>query len=70
MTGINRRLRPLNYWWGYHHIDGSIQAKRAFDTVRQDMNEARSSPFVVRVYGRFAAANREQALAILREKLL
>ena len=58
------------YWWGYHHTDGSIQAKRAFDTVRQDMDEARDSPYVLRVYGRFRAENRAQAIAILTEKLL
>ena len=57
-------------WWGYLHINGSIQAKRAFNDLAGDMAEARSSDFVVRTYGPVNATSREQAIAILKAHLL
>jgi hypothetical protein len=53
------------HWWGYLHINGSIQAKRYFD--QQDIDEAHTSPFVARVHGPFPAKNRDNALQILGE---
>ncbi len=60
----------MNSWWGYLHVNGSIQVKRAFVTVNVDIYEADQSDFVQRTTGVFMAKNREQALAIARSKLL
>lgn len=38
---------PVEWWW-YLHINGSIQVKRFYD--KRDLDEARESPFVERVY--------------------
>ena len=39
-------------WWGYLHSSGTIQAKR-FTAMwgASDMDEARASPFVEKVFG-------------------
>lgn len=62
-----KRLFPKkemkNLWWGYYHENGSIQVKRYFD--REDLVEARRSPFVVSVKGPFEAENREEAIKIM-----
>ena len=52
-----------NLWWGYLHVEGTIQAKRYFD--RLDLEEAGESPFVKSYFGPFEAENREEALNIL-----
>ena len=38
-------------WWGYRHVNGSVQAKRYFD--REDMIDAVNSPFCSHVAGPF-----------------
>ena len=47
-------------WWGYLHVNGSVQAKRFFD--KRDLDEAWESDFVVHVVGPFPATNRAEAL--------
>jgi hypothetical protein len=47
-------------WWGYIHVNGSIQVKRYFSHL--DLQEASESPFVERVYGHFHAGSREEAI--------
>ncbi len=54
-------------WWGYRHVNGSIQAKRWFDA--RDLPEARASLCVVSAAGPFYADGREEALKML-EKLV
>ena len=54
-------------WWGYRHMNGSIQAKRYFGSL--DIYEARESPFCKTVSSPFEAINREDALKQL-EKLV
>ena len=49
-----------NLWWGYIHINGSVQVKRYFNP--DDLKEARESDFTEIVQGPFAAATREDAL--------
>lgn len=55
-----------NKWWGYLHINGTIQAKRFFS--RLDVSEAMDSPFVDRVWGPFEAEDRDEALKILEDR--
>lgn len=52
-------------WWGYRHISGTLQAKRYWASL--DVQEARESPFVKKVYGPFDAVGRDEALAILEK---
>lgn len=52
-------------WWGYVHVNGSLQVKRYFD--HRDISEAQESPFVSRAFGPWECGNREEALARLRE---
>lgn len=54
-------------WWGYIHDNGSVHVKRYFD--REDILEAQDSPFVSRVFGEFAANNRDEAIQIIQDKL-
>lgn len=54
-------------WWGYSHINGSIQAKRYFD--KRDLSEAHESDFIDRVIPPFMAKDREDALKQIQEKL-
>lgn len=58
----------MNQWYGYLHTNGSLHAKRYLGDPG-DIEEARNSPFVKTVIGPFEAADREHALAILRQKL-
>jgi len=53
-------------WWGYRHVNGSLQAKRFFSEA--DLDEANDSPFVARIVPQFAAASREDALKIIGER--
>jgi hypothetical protein len=62
----NCKLNDLQ-WWGYLHVEGSLQVKRYFGP--EDVKEAMESPFVALVYGPFIADGIEQALQILSEHL-
>lgn len=67
---MSRHLTQFD-WWGYLHVNGSIQVKRAWaPTLDEDMRDAALSNMVVRTAGPVKAARREQAIAILKEKLL
>ena len=57
----------MNKWWGYEHVNGSLQAKRYFD--KRDLTEARASDFVARVVGPFDCNTREEALQRIAEAL-
>ena len=59
MGGIEDNKKLYNTWWGYLHVDGSVQVKRFFD--QRDIDEAVHSAFVARVTGRFEAKNRQDA---------
>lgn len=58
---------PKNLWWGYLHINGTLQVKRYFG--REDLFEAQESPFVDRIAGPWPAKDRDDALEILKEVL-
>lgn len=52
-------------WWGYRHINNSVQAKRFFTSV--DISEAMESDMVYDVVGPFLAKDREEALSIIAQ---
>jgi hypothetical protein len=59
-------------WWGYLHINGSIQVKRAFNhpsLMERDFDEAIESPFVSQVFKTFEANSREEAIAHIQKQL-
>ena len=49
-----------NKWWGYLHVNGSLQVKIYFDQL--DITEAQESPFCEQVAGPWVCENREAAL--------
>jgi hypothetical protein len=51
-------------WWGYKHINGSIQVKLYFG--KMDLLEADESPFVRKVFQPFEAESREDAIKIIK----
>lgn len=53
-------------WWGYLHIQGTLQAKRFFD--QRDIDDALESPFVKQVVYPFLAADREEALNYIKQQ--
>lgn len=53
-----------NLWWGYEHVNGTLQVKRYFD--KGDLDEACESPFVVLVKGPFPAQDRQDAIVKLQ----
>lgn len=56
-------------WWGYLHESGTLQLKRWFGDHADYTTDCRDNPNVVKVVKPFAAATREEALRILRERL-
>lgn len=46
-------------WWGYIHVNGSIQVKRYFD--KRDLDDAYESDFVGRIFQPFECESREDA---------
>lgn len=54
-----------NLWWGYKHVYGTLQVKRYFD--QRDLTEAMESDFVQQLVPPFEAANRDEALAYIKE---
>ena len=57
------------HWWGYLHTNGSIQAKRVLWTYADDYADAYKSPFVKQVFPAFDASSREDAIAIISNRL-
>jgi len=53
-------------WWGYKHMNGSIQVKLFFG--KMDLVEADESPFVRKVFQPFEAEGREDAISIIKKK--
>jgi len=55
------------WWWGYKHVNGSLQVKRYFDPL--DLKEAHQSPFVDIVAGPWECNGRDEALSKLETEL-
>ena len=53
-------------WWGYVHVSGTYQAKRYFEPL--DIQEAKESPMCKYIFGPFLAANREEAIDIIKKR--
>lgn len=53
-------------WFGYRHINGTFQVKRALSFL--DYQEAKKSPFVARIYGPWDVNSRDEALQMLRKE--
>lgn len=52
---------PLSeLWWGYIHINMSLQVKRYFD--KMDLARANESDFVLHVFQPFYATDRQDAI--------
>jgi len=58
-----KREAGKDWWWGYRHVNETIQAKRYFS--EDDLKEARQSDYVAKVCGPFPAQDREEALHIV-----
>jgi hypothetical protein len=56
-----------NLWWGYQRINGTVQVKRYFD--ERDLQDAHESPFCREVYAPFSAADRDDAIKQIEEKI-
>lgn len=56
-----------NLWWGYLHINGSVQVKRYFD--ERDLDDAYESDFVDLVIQPFPADGRADALEKAHNKI-
>ena len=54
-------------WWGYLHVNKTLQVKRYFD--QKDIDEANESPFVEKTFGPIEADDRDMALDLLRKVL-
>lgn len=52
-------------WWGYIHENNTIQVKRYWD--KQDLQDARESDFVQRVFGPFLVSGKEEAIEKIKE---
>jgi len=55
----------MNKWWGYLHMNGTLQVKRFFS--REGIREAEESPFVEMTSGSFEAKDRKDAMNKLRK---
>ena len=53
-------LMKLPLWWGYLHVNGSVQVKTFFDN--RDLTEAHESPFVQAVCTPMPCKDRADAL--------
>jgi len=55
-------------WWGYTNKDSwKIQVKRFFDD--RDIEEAKESPFVGRVFGPFEASTRGEVFLKIKRRV-
>ena len=58
----------MERWWGYYHVNGTIQVKRVNpDTYREDIEDAQDSHLVRRVAEAFDAEGRQDAVEKMRQ---
>ena len=58
-----------NMWWGYLHANGTIQVKRWFGDHKDYTEDCDGNDFVQRVVPPFPAANRDEAVKIISDRL-
>ena len=56
-------------WWGYLHQNGTIQVKRWFGDHKDYTEDCDGNDLVQRVVRPFAAASRDEAVAVLKMTL-
>lgn len=56
-------------WWGYLHENGSIQVKRWFGDHKDYTDDCDGNPFVIEVVEPFAASSRDDAYAIISNRI-
>jgi hypothetical protein len=56
-------------WWGYLHVNGTLQVKRWFGDHKDYTDDCEGNDFVLRVVPPFAAETQQDAASIIREKL-
>lgn len=56
-------------WWGYLHVNGTLQVKRWFGDHKDYTDDCEGNDFVQRVVPPFKAASYIEALNIIQEKL-
>lgn len=54
-------------WWGYLHINKTIQVKRFFGV--KDIQDAHESPFVAKIFGPFEAQSRDEAIHHIEKEI-
>lgn len=59
----------VNKWWGYLHSNGTIVAKRWSGDVKDYTTDTYNNDFVLKVVEPFEAADRDDALRIIHNKL-
>lgn len=56
-------MGQLSRWWGYLHENGTVHAKRVWEsTIEGDLEEASESPFVLHIIEPFYAEDHAHAL--------
>ena len=60
-------MNRTQLWWGYIHINGSIQVKPYFSPL--DIQDALESPFCAKVFKPFACSGREEAIEHIRKEV-
>jgi hypothetical protein len=56
-------------WWGYLHVNGTLQVKRWFGDHKDYTDDCEGNDFVLRVVPPFAAESHIEALNIIRGEL-
>jgi hypothetical protein len=56
-------------WWGYLHVNGTLQVKRWFGDHKDYTDDCEGNDFVLRVVPPFAAESYIEALNIIRGEL-
>jgi len=56
-------------WWGYLHVNGTLQVKRWFGDHKDYTDDFEGNDFVLRVVPPFSAESHIEALNIIRGEL-
>jgi len=59
-----------NMWWGYLHSNGPLQLKRWLGDHKDYLDDCDGNPFVQQVVRPFEASTHEEALEILKKRLV
>jgi hypothetical protein len=65
---INRELKGT-WWWGYLHLNGTIQLKRWFGDTEDYEGDCENNPFTVKIVKPFMAPDYNYAFKELESRL-